>query len=183
MRYKRVTDAATEPISLTEAKEHLKVDTSADDTYITALITAARTYCENYCERSFITQTWKAYLEDLSGDIHLQYGDVISVTTVEYYDADGVLQTVSSSNYNVSGDIIRPVDSWEETNTDYAESAVVTYTAGYGADEADVPEAINLAIKVMIGHWYETRQEVIVGQVPRAVPFAAHALLDQYKLR
>jgi len=183
MRYQRTTDAASEPISVTEAKDHLKVDASDQDTYIGTLITAARTYCENYCERSFISQTWVAYLENFSWDIELERGEVISVTTVEYYNDSDVLTTVSSTLYNVSGRIIRPIDSWPSVNTDWPEAVVITFITGYGATEADVPEAINQAIKIMIGSWFENRQEVMVGTVPRAVPFAAHALLDQYKLR
>ena len=59
-RLKLITAPAEEPVSLTEAKTHLRVDTSADDTYIARLITSARAHVEEaILHRPLITQTWE----------------------------------------------------------------------------------------------------------------------------
>lgn len=54
---------AGEPITLAEAKLHLRVDFSEDDTLIQALITSARQTAEDITRRAFITQTWKLVLD------------------------------------------------------------------------------------------------------------------------
>lgn len=54
---------ATEPVSLIEAKEHLRVDWDSDDALISALISAAREFAESICRRVFITQSWKLVLD------------------------------------------------------------------------------------------------------------------------
>lgn len=59
-----VAAPATEPISLTEAKSHLRVDHSSDDTLISALITMAREYVEAETNRALFTQTWDWFLDD-----------------------------------------------------------------------------------------------------------------------
>jgi hypothetical protein len=59
----QVTPPATEPVSLIEAKEHLRVDGNDDDMLILSLIAAARQYAELICRRVFITQTWKLALD------------------------------------------------------------------------------------------------------------------------
>lgn len=58
-----VSEPAAEPVSLIEAKEHLRVDWSDDDALISALISAAREYAESICRRVFVTQSWKLVLD------------------------------------------------------------------------------------------------------------------------
>lgn len=54
---------AEEPISLIEAKEHLRVDYDDEDALISSLIAAARQYAESICRRVFVTQSWKLVLD------------------------------------------------------------------------------------------------------------------------
>jgi uncharacterized phiE125 gp8 family phage protein len=69
---------AVEPLSLDEAKLHLRVDIVDDDELITVLIQAAREYCEEFCHRAFITQTWKLVLDHFPGvaDHNQGYADL-----------------------------------------------------------------------------------------------------------
>lgn len=52
-----------EPVSLAEAKLHLRVDFTDDDALITSLIAAARMAAENICRRAFVTQKWELTLD------------------------------------------------------------------------------------------------------------------------
>ena len=54
-----VTAPTEEPVSLAEAKLHLRVDYTNDDVLIGALITAARQHAENDTRRALVTQTWR----------------------------------------------------------------------------------------------------------------------------
>lgn len=156
---KRTTDPATEPVTLTEAKVHLKVDHSDDDTLITALIVAAREMCEEYCQRSFITQTWTLYMRDFpDGVIQLPRGPVASVTSVKYSVSTEADTTLATANYStgLNGNIgiIDPIDSWPSTDSDFVEGVQVVYVAG----EATTKESVKIAVKILLSDWYENRQ-------------------------
>lgn len=164
----RTVDAATEPITTAEAKTQLRITGSSFDTEIDGLIKVARQEAEQYCMRSFITQTWKLYLNDWpssSSIIKLPYGRLISVTSVKYTVSTQFDTEIDSSNYSVgSGDIgiIKPIDSWPETDTDFPRSIEIEYTAGYG-DATTVPETIKQAIKIMLTDYFEMRSSYVRG--------------------
>ena len=65
MRTLIITPPTTEPVTLEEAKEQLRIEAgfTADDDYINALISAARDRCESYCNQFFTAQDI-AYLYD-----------------------------------------------------------------------------------------------------------------------
>ena len=58
-----ISPPAIEPLALADAKLHLKVDFTDDDTLISALITAAREYAETFTGKSFITRSYELYLD------------------------------------------------------------------------------------------------------------------------
>lgn len=122
-----VTPPTAEPITLQQAKLHLRVDFPEDDTLITGLISAARQYCEKRTNRAFFTQTWLRTLDffPLYGRIEssrspserdtwpygtwywdrvtidLPHNRVQSVTSITYIDSNGQTQTLPTSGYNV----------------------------------------------------------------------------------
>ena len=183
--YKLKTAPASEPVSLAEAKTHLRVDSSAEDDLINSLISAARQWAEKYTNRSFITQTWELYLDDLYECIELQYGAVQSVTSVKYYDTDNSLQTLSSDNYDT--DLISlPARITRAYNVTYpntynrTNAVIIEFTAGYG-DASDVPDSIKSAILLLVGHLYENRENVVWGQV-KSLPQGTEFLLNPYRV-
>jgi len=52
-----------EPITIPEAKQHLRITFTNEDTFIGDLITSARYHLENRLRQSFITQSWTLYLD------------------------------------------------------------------------------------------------------------------------
>jgi uncharacterized phiE125 gp8 family phage protein len=54
MPVRLVTGPAEEPVTLTQAKSHLRLDTSLDDAYVASLIVAARQYIERVCWRGVV---------------------------------------------------------------------------------------------------------------------------------
>src|SRR5690606_23947827 len=92
VKARRTTDPASEPLTLEEAKAHLKVEVAADDAYITALITAARMTLEEWTGRAFIEQVWEARLDAFPcGDapIVLPRPPLIAVSLISYIDPNG----------------------------------------------------------------------------------------------
>jgi len=58
-----ITAPPVEPVSLADAKAHLRVDGTSDDAAITALITVARVTLEKWCWSAFIQQTWQYWFD------------------------------------------------------------------------------------------------------------------------
>lgn len=192
MALRRTTDPATEPITTAEAKAHLRVDWSDDDTIIDLYITAAREFCEEYTNRGFITQTWTQDDNSFGTHIELKRNPVVSVTSVKYYDENESQQTWNSSNYQVDNksDVggIYPA-----ANKDFPSISSETilpvetiYVVGYGA-ASDVPEKIKQAIKIMVSYFYENREmvSVPVASMPFNIPIpnTVYVLLNPYRVR
>src|SRR5205085_7972655 len=97
-----VSPPANEPVSLDEAKEHLRVTSTDQDNLIRHLISAARIYCENKLGQPIVTQTWDLKLDGFPCDaIRVPRPPLQSVTSITYLDSGGSLQTLNPSTYLV----------------------------------------------------------------------------------
>lgn len=129
-----------EPMSLAEAKEHLRIDSAvtAEDDLISSLITSARQWCEMYENNSYIVRTYKAYLDCFTNYILLPHGFLVSVDSIQYYDSVGTLQTLDASVYTADADSLPPRiylaynQSWPSTY-DIPKAVIITYTVGVAA--------------------------------------------------
>lgn len=188
---------AAEPITLVEAKLHLRVDITDDDTYISSLIAAARGYCENYTSRQFVTATYDFRLDNFPqnmGDefsgkilssedliIRLPKAPLQSVSYIKYIDLDGNEQTLGASYYIVDekSEPARIALAYNQVWPDTREiinAVTIRFVCGYGA-YTTVPESIKSAMKLLIGHWYENREEIITGTIVSKIPRAVDSLL------
>lgn len=190
MRYAltEATAPAAEPLSTAEAKAHLRVDFTDDDTLIDRLIKAARGRAEVFTRRAFITQTWDMDLDRFPGwQIEIPKAPLQSVTQIDYLDSDGVSQTLLSSLYRVDARSkpgrITPVfgEVWPVTRST-TNAVTIRFVAGYGNAGSDVPEDIIQAILLMVGDLYEHREEFITGTIVSRIPRGAEALLHPHKV-
>ena len=186
--YQVITAATTYPVSLTEAKSHLKVDTTADDTYIESIIKAATQLSEEYTNRFFIDTVVTQYASDFKEIETLFKSKVSAVTHVKYYDSNNTLQTLSATVYdeqlNYEPAQIQLADGQSYPAFTKRNDAVrVRYTVGYGSAASDVPEIIKQAILLTIGNFYENRNSVITGKTATELPQNSKWLLDTYKVQ
>ena len=186
--YKVITAAASNVLTTSEVKDHLKVDTTADDTLIDNLIIAATNSCQEYTNRFFMDTLITQYGDNWSDVAELFKSPIQSALfTVKYYDTAGVLQTLNSSKYtldNVSQParlVEAPNESWPDIIDDL-NAVEVSYVVGTRL-AADVDNAIKQALLLTIGHWYQNREAVIVGRQVNEMPMSAKYLLDQYKIQ
>lgn len=165
------TEPAAEPVTLAEAKTHLRLDHDADDSQITSYIVAARIHCEDVSRRAFVTRTLTAELDCWPSDsvLKLPYPPLIAVSSIKYTDIDGVEATFASSNYWVDthrepGRIaLRRNASWPGVELREIAGIEIVWTAGYG-DAEDVPETYKAAIKLVLADLYENREAMNVAQ-------------------
>lgn len=176
-------------VSLSDAKDHLRVGNSDDDTLITNLILAATQAAQNYTNRFFINHTLRMDCDTWDETEYFYKSPVSSLTQVEYYGTSATVYDVwDSSNYIVDK-IHQPARLLLQENKTYPTLAdrkaaiKLTYVSGYGSAKSDVPQGIIQAVLLMIGNWYENRQQVVVGRVANEVPKSAEYLLDQYKIQ
>ena len=185
----RTIDPTAALVSLNDAKLHCRVDGNDEDALITNLVLSAVSYLDGYSGilgRALITQTWRvdyAAFEDL---MRLPVGNLISVLAVTYYDVNNAQQTLADTVYSSLSDTGGPFigrkanQSWPATYT-RPDAVRVTWTAGYGAAAANVPMPIRQAVLLLVGHWYENRATVNVGNIVSAIPFTVDALLAPFR--
>ena len=204
MPYVLITPPAAEPVTLADAKLHLRVDVTDDDTLISSLITAARMQAETITQRQFVTATWQLVLDAFPGPnlmgtpygvpfsvprhaILLNKSPVQSVASIQYLDTGGVLQTMDPATYVVDTSTeparITPVFGriWPISLPQIG-AIQITFVAGYGAASA-VPAGIASWMKIRIGSLYQHREEVAILQKGKMelLPFV-EGLLDPYRV-
>ena len=185
---KEVTLSESPLFTTAEAKDFLKVDTTADDTLIDNLIKAATESCQIYTNQYFLNTVVEQY-SDLWAEVYTLYkSPVSSITYIKYYATNGDLVTLDDSNY-ILDDVSKPariglaVDATLPDLADRINAVHVRYTVGYGTASTDVPDGIKSAVLITLANFYENRQSVITGRTATELPLSSQYLLDQYKIQ
>ena len=187
--YQRTRTAAptVEPVSTADAKLHCRITDETTDAEVAALVAAARDRIENECEIALVTQTWVVRLDGFEDEIEVPRPPQISVSSVTYVDTAGTTQTLAASYYTADT-YARPGrirlaygQSWPATR-DVANAVAITYTAGFGATAASVPPALVHAVKLLVGHYHENREAVVVGTIASALPESVMSLIAAYRV-
>ena len=195
--------AADEPITLEDARLHLRVDVygsppeSADDDWITDNgVPAAREYCERWLGRSLAPRTLElatnafpvvAVDHTVGACFVLPFGPVQSVTSVIYTDSDGVEQTLDPATYELD-DYANPTRlglaygaTWPSARSS-RNSVRVRYVAGYAATIESpllpvLPRQARAAMLLMLGHLYENREATGTDKLLE-LPLGVQSLLE-----
>ena len=189
MRYAltQVTGPAKEPLTLEETKQHLAVTLSSGDEMIEHLIKAARRQAETYTARALITQVWELDLDRFPvWVIELPRPPLTSVESIAYIDSAGRTETLAAENYRVDrksepGRITPAYGRVWPTTRAVTTAVTVRFTAGYGAAGSRVPEDIRQAMLLLVGSFYEYREDIVVGETAVRLPRGAEALLNPYR--
>ncbi len=170
---------AVEPVSLSEAKAHMRVDMADEDTLIGTLIVAARVAAETEIRRVMISQSWRAFIEIWPAEgIGLPVQPALSVEAVRAIDGDGVATVLDSADYTFdvadgTVDLVNPIAGTAHYEVDF--------TAGYGATGTDVPEPLRQAILMLATHWFEHRSAVTDTDDGARTPLGYRELVAPYR--
>ena len=170
----------TEPLTLEEVKEFLRVLDNDSDTLISALIIAVREYVENITNRQLEVATFEIISEDLFSQ--LPKGSLKSVEKIEYLDeALNYVEFDTSKYYTYINNGIGYI-SFSEAPTiqDHKQAVKVTFVCGYDV----VPEAIKAYMKVKISTLFENREQFVIGaSISDFGSGFIENLLSPYKIR
>lgn len=180
-----VSPPQVEPVSLDEALVHCRAQNDAEDDLLEAQITAARSHAEQFLRRALIEQTWELGLDEWpkTETIELPRPPLLTVDWIRYYDPDGHEHELDDDEYIVNtrslpGAIrLKAGAHWPHVELRATDGIVIRFVAGYGDDPADVPQDIRHAILLMVGQWYEHREEVVAGITMSELPQVSKALL------
>jgi uncharacterized phiE125 gp8 family phage protein len=204
------TAPTIEPVTLIEVKDFLRVTGTDDDALISELIVAARRAGEDFTRRTFITTTYKLSLDDWpSGstvDDGLREGTRIgadlrsearwlglpkpplqTVTSVTTFDDGDVATVWPASSYFVDatsepGRIVPRSGQTFPTATRVANGIEIVFKAGYGNNAQDVRREIRQGILMLIAHYYEQREPVVVGESVARTPAGVEALWRPFRI-
>ena len=191
MRYalRLKTSPATEPVSLAEAKLHLKIEATdtGEDSLIKRLIVVARRRAEVSTGRALVTQTWTLALDSFPGGvIEVPRPPLSSVASITYIDPEGATQTVAADRYRVDAqrEPGRLTPAWDESwpaTRPVSNAVEVDFVAGYGTSDK-VPEDLRQALLLIVGRYYAHREDVQAGGTPPVkMPLGAEHLLLPYR--
>ena len=193
---KQTTEPAYQPITLEEARDHLRLVASGsplshpDDATVEAYIKAATGYAEDRTNKVFAQREFTLKRASFQRVMELPVFPVLSVDTISYVDGDGTTQAMDASNFQTVIDrtpafiVLEDVPSVDDKTFN---AVTITVTVGIESDnsppDADkIPEQVKQAIKLMVGHFYENREAVNIGNITATVPFATDALLWPHRV-
>lgn len=185
---KLVTPPALEPLTRADVLAHLRLCSDDSSAELTRLLKAAREYVEGETWRQLLPATWRYSLDRFPcWEIELPRAPLASVTSITYIDTNGTTQTLSGALYKQDTDSepgrVTPAygQSWPSTRCEMA-AVKITYVAGY-ASAALVPEQLKVAILELVGHLYENREAVNIGNITSLVPLGFENLIARYKAK
>jgi len=182
-----ITGAAVDQdtiITVADLKAHMRVTHTQEDTYISALRSAAISWVEEHCNIKLGSYTARGYLAGFYNS-YIPIGPVTAISEVKY-------QTTSDKTYDnldtlaaglwFTDEISKPARIAFRDYPNVYEYAltpvVVTFTAGY----TTMPDPVLQAIRLLVAHMYENRQEEVVGTITTRLKFGLEALLNPFRV-
>jgi uncharacterized phiE125 gp8 family phage protein len=178
MRVSLVTPPANLPITLGEAKAHLRIESTFtdDDAYIRSLIFSATTQVESITRRKLVTQTWKSFYDDWPKRWELPFGQLQSVTSVTYVGSDDVVNTDFNEGDEWTADtdsdpgriVLKYGETYPGGSLATENPIYVEFVAGYGSHSTQTITAATNAspiVVTIVGHGYTTGDQVQIESV------------------
>lgn len=179
---------AIEPVTLSEAKNFLRLDSTEDDVLISSLITAARIYIETTIGKILITESWSYFIDKWpkSNTVYLPLNPIQEIEEVRFYSDEETYQIIPPADYSI--DIISNHPRLKFKGAQQApissqalNQIEVRFIAGYGDNLSDIPADLKQALLMLCAHWFEQRDPIGFGGSFAEVPTTIQALLHNHK--
>ena len=191
MALRLITPPATMPISLLEAKHHLRVRHDEEDALIETYIAAATRTCEIFMGRVLIAQQWELVLDNFPAQIQVPLPPLLGVDSFVYDATDGNESALIEFVHYFVDDVNQPAwivpigGSWPEP-IDAVNSVRIKFTAGYLDNNSprleNIPDDIKAGVLLTLGSLYAFRETMISGTIAQAMPWSAEQILRQHRV-
>lgn len=173
----------TELLTVSEAKQRLRIDIDVEDVSLESQIKRARIKVEHDTRRSLVSHTYDFSYDCFPGERLIRfagYTPLQSVTYLKYYDVDGTLQTWAAANYEV--DTARDT-IWLAYETDWPalrniQNAVKIRSVFGHVTSDEECELAKQAALLLVGHWHENREAVLIGSISKEIELSYLSLIE-----
>jgi uncharacterized phiE125 gp8 family phage protein len=177
---------AVEPVTLDEARAFLRVEHSADDEVIAALVAGARIHIEAQTRRALITQSWRLVLDawPAQGRIAVRPGPLQVLDAARVHAGEGGALDIDTQAFipdlAASALVFAP---WVLPAPGRSHAGIeLDVVVGYGDGSIDVPEPLRQAIRLLTAHWYENRGLLANGGAGALLPASTSTLIAPYRM-
>lgn len=180
---------AIEPVTIAEAKAHLRIDDASEDVLLSSLLLTSRLHVEAALGLALINQTWMLVLDrwPADGSIEIPIAPLQAVTAVRVRNANanGTASVIPATSYLV--DIVSkpPRLVWNSGAPALpgrlANGIEIDLAVGFGDSAQSVPAPLKHAILMLTAHWYEHRDPVEIGSVAARIPEAVSDLIQPFR--
>jgi uncharacterized phiE125 gp8 family phage protein len=178
---------AGEPLTLAEAKAHLRVDQAAEDGLIAALITTVREHLERVTGLALITRSFRLYLDrwPQGRALDIGRGPMESIEAITVYDAAGLGASADMRGFTLDGTALPPrLFLPAPPAPGRAINGIeIDFTAGFGPTGADTPGSLKRAMLLHLARLYEFRGAVSPADQPVDIPDGYDRLVAPFRMR
>jgi uncharacterized phiE125 gp8 family phage protein len=181
----RTVEPTIEPVTLAEAKTHLRIDGTTDDDLLNGLIRAARQEVEQTTGTALLEQSWRLVLDrwPTSDTVLLRVYPLRAVLSVTLYGSEGEASLLAPEAYQTDMlsrpariHLVAPPLALRAMN-----GVEIDFTAGFGEVGADVPDLLKRAVLLLVAHWYEFRAGFGPDDQPVSYPPGYDRLIAGYR--
>jgi uncharacterized phiE125 gp8 family phage protein len=178
---------AAEPVTVQEAKAHLRIDGTAEDVLIASLILTSRLHVEAALDLALINQSWTLRLDRWPNgqEVEIPMAPLQAVTAVRVKDANGSAMLVPATSYLVDMASKPPRIVWNGAGRPDpgvpACGIEIDFLAGFGASPTSVPAPLKHAVLLLVAHWYEHRDSVEIGAASARIPDVVSDLIQPFR--
>lgn len=168
-------------------RHNSRISDKYDDQWIVDALASATDYCERALECCVARSNWRLTLDHFpasNGPIAIPLWPIHQITAIAYTNVNG-----ANTSSNVI-DIVQPVGlgryllqpkfgiNWPEAQS--PNGVRIEFSAGF-EDLAAVPSTIQRAALMLISHWYENREAVLIGQTSKEIELGFSSMVEMVR--
>lgn len=187
----RIAPPASQVWSLANLKKHLEVEHDEDDALIEGFgETAAEMLggLDTIYQRAWLQSGWRDFWPDFSRGPVLRLAPVELIQRITYINTAGTEMLINPLAYYLVPDVMGGRVCWSDAYAvpgDCArrpDAVRIDYLAGYGSQTEDAPARVRQAVRMLVGHWYRHREDVVIAAgAPKEMPKAVDALMAPFR--